>query len=137
MKMLRTFIDRRSGFGLVESLVSMGIAAVGLLAVAGLLVVGAQMQASSRDGGVASSLATTRLEQLRMLPQVHPSRQVGGSLANNVATHSEVVMHPVAGRIQVRWVIATGPAQTLDVTVQARPDNTRARAATLRGLLWR
>lgn len=127
----------REGFGLVESLVSMGIAAGGLLAVAGLLVLGAQLQANARDGGVASTLATGRLEQLRMLPDVHPSRQIGGSLAANVVTHAEVVTHPVAGRIQVRWVIAAGPAQTLDITVLARPDNLHSRAATIRGLLWR
>jgi Tfp pilus assembly protein PilV len=127
----------RDGFGLVESLISMGIAASGLLAIAGLMVIGAQQQASARDGGLASSLATSRLEQLRMLPHVHPARQIGGSITANVAPFAETVVHPVAGRIQVRWVIRAGPAQTLDVTVVAIPDNRRSRQTRLRGLLWR
>jgi len=133
----RDKIHAGDGFGLVESLVSMGMAATGLLAVATLMAVGAQQLASARDGGIASTLATSRLEQLRMLPHVHASRQFGGSLTANVATHSEAVVHPVAGRVEVRWVIGAGPAQTLDVMVVARPANLRSRPATLRGLLWR
>ena len=128
---------KREGVGLVESLVSMGIAAAGLLAVAGLMAVGAQQMASSRDGGLASLVATSRLERLRMLPQVAAARQVGGSLWANVATHTELVTDPVAGRIRVRWEITAGPAGTLQVAVRALPENPRSRPATVQGMVWR
>ena len=76
---LRTLLSRRRhtprapkhgerGFGLVESLVSVGIAATGLMAVAGLLAAGAGMQRNSRDGGRAGMAAMQQLEVLRMLP---------------------------------------------------------------------
>lgn len=130
-------LGNRDGVGLVESLVSMGIAAAGLLAVASLMAVGAQQMASSRDGGMASMAATSRLERLRMLPQVAAARQIGGSLANNVLTHSELITDPVAGRMRVRWQIVAGPAGTLDVSVVAIPENSRSRPSTVRGLLWR
>ena len=135
--MLSARLRAREGFGLVESLVSLGIAATGLLAVAGLMAVGARQMASSRDGGKASMVATTRLERLRMLPHNAASRQIGGSLAANVANYSEIIADPVSGNYTVRWQIAAGPAGTLDVSVRALPANPMGRPSTVRGLLWR
>lgn len=127
----------RDGIGLVESLVSMGIAAGGLLAVAGLMAVGAQQMAAARDGGLASRVAASQFERLRMLPQVSAARQIGGSLTANVATHTAVILDPVSGRVRVRWQITAGPAGTLEVAVIALPDNARSRPGTIRGMLWR
>lgn len=127
----------RDGIGLVESLISMGIATAGLLAVAGLMAVGTQQMAAARDGGLASRVATSQFERLRMLPQVSAARQIGGALDANVVTHTAVVDDPVSGRVRVRWQITAGPAGTLEVAVIALPENTRSRPATIRGMLWR
>lgn len=127
----------RDGFGLVESLVAMGIAATGLIAVAGLMAVGANQMASSRDGGMASMVATSRLERLRMLPHNAAARQIGGSLTASLGDHSEVIADPVAGQFTVRWEITAGPAGTLEIAVLARPSNQLGRPSTVRGMVWR
>lgn len=130
-------VSAREGFGLVESLVSMGIAATGLIAVAGLMAVSANQMATTRDGGRASALAVSRLERLRMLPHNHAQRQVGGSLTANVATHSEILIDAQARQFTVRWEIVAGPAGTRDIAVRVIPANAQSRVADVRGLLWR
>ena len=135
---IRSFLIRRAralrapsederGFGLVESIVSIGIAASGLLAVAGLLAAGASMQRNSRDGGRAGMAAMQQLEVLRMLPRTDARVQTGaggaaaGSLTANVANYNGLVNVPPAGQVRVRWRVQAGPAGTLDITVRAEP----------------
>lgn len=125
------------GFGLVESLMSLGIAAAGLLAVAGLMAAGANVQARSRDGGRAGLAAMQQLEQLRMLRRTDARVQVGGALTANIANYNVLVDAPPAGRLRVRWMVQPGPAGTLDITVRAIPDIPGARASEARSLLWR
>lgn len=127
----------REGFGLAESLVSMGIAATGLIAVAGLMAVGARQMATSRDGGMASTLAVSRLERLRMLPHNDAQRQIGGSLTANVPNYTETIVTATAGIFRVRWQIVAGPAGTLDVSVRVIPADTQSPTSDVRGLLWR
>jgi hypothetical protein len=137
-----TSADER-GFGLVESVVSIGIAAGGLLAVAGLLAAGATMQRNSRDGGRSGMAAMQQLEVLRMLPRTDARVQTGaggaaaGSLTANVANYNGLVNVPPAGQVRVRWRVQQGPALTLDITVRAEPLVAGARASEVRSLLWR
>jgi len=125
------------GFGLVESLMSLGVASAGLLAAAGLMVAGATMQSQSRDGGRAGLAATQQLEVLRMLPNTDVRKVVGGLLTANVANHNALVNVPPAGRVRVRWLVQNGPAGTLDITVRAIPEIQGARTSEARTLLWR
>jgi len=131
------------GFGLVESLLSVGIAAAGLLAVAGLLATGASLQRTSRDGGHAGMAAMQQLELLRVLPRNDPRVQPGaggapaGSLVANVNNYNALVNVPPAGQIRVRWVVQGGPAGTIDITVRAEPVVTGGRPSTARSLVWR
>jgi len=134
---MRRLVRAREGFGLVESLVSMGIAATGLIAVAGLMAVSANQMATTRDGGRASALAVSRLERLRVLPHNHAQRQLGGSLTANVATHSEILLDPQARQFTVRWQVTNGPAGTREIAVRVIPANPQSPAADVRGLLWR
>ena len=135
--------DGERGFGLAESLVSVGIAATGLLAVAGLMAAGAGMQRSSRDGGRSGMAAMQQLEILRMLPssdarvQTAPGGGIAGSLTANVANYNGLVNVPPAGQILVRWIVQQGPAGTLDITVRAEPAVPGARRSDVRSLLWR
>jgi Tfp pilus assembly protein PilV len=136
---LRPTAEDERGFGLVESIVSIGIAAGGLLAVAGLLAAGASMQRNSRDGGRSGMAAMQQLEVLRMLPQTDPRVQTvpGGSLTANVNNYNGMVNVPPAGQVRVRWRVQPGPAGTLDITVRAEPLVAGARASEVRSLLWR
>ena len=131
------------GFGLVESIISIGIAGSGLLAVAGLLAAGASMQRNSRDGGHAGMAAMRQLEVLRMLPRTDARVLTGaggaaaGSLTTNVANYNGLVNVPPAGQVRVRWLVQTGPAGALDITVRAEPLVPGARRSEVRSLLWR
>jgi hypothetical protein len=140
---MRPTSEDERGFGLVESVVSIGIAAGGLLAVAGLLATGAQLQRNSRDGGRSGMAAMQQLEVLRMLPRTDARVQTGaggaaaGSLTANVANYNGLVNVPPAGQVRVRWRVQQGPALTLDITVRAEPLVAGARASEVRSLLWR
>ena len=136
---LRPATEDERGFGLVESIVSIGIAAGGLLAVAGLLAAGAGMQRNSRDGGRAGMAAMQQLEVLRMLPLTDPRVQTvpGGSLTANTNNYNGLVNVAPAGQVRVRWRVQQGPAGTLDITVRAEPLVPGARASEVRSLLWR
>lgn len=131
------------GFGLVESLVSIGIAATGLMAVAGLLAAGAGLQRNSRDGGRAGMAAMQQLEVLRMLPRTDARVRTGaggapaGSLTANAANYNGLVNVPPTGQVRVRWRVQAGPAGTLDITVRAEPLVAGARRSEVRTLLWR
>lgn len=145
---IRSFLIRRArksravshderGFGLVESVISVGIAGSGLLAVAGLLAAGASMQRNSRDGGRAGMAAMQQLEVLRMLPSTDLRVQMGGSLTANANNHNALVNVAPAGQVRVRWLVQAGPAGTLDITVRAEPLVAGARRSEVRSLLWR
>lgn len=129
--------DGERGFGLVESLVSVGIAATGLLAVAGLMAAGAGLQRNSRDGGRSGMAAMQQLEVLRMVPRTDARVQVGGNLTANVNNYNGMVNVPPAGQVRVRWLVQAGPAGTLDITVRAEPLVAGARRSEVRSLLWR
>lgn len=133
----RVLVDDERGFGLVESLMSVGIAAGGLLAVAGLLATGANLQRSSRDGGRAGMAAMQQLEVLRVLPRTDARVQVGGNLTADQNNYNGLVNVPPAGQVRVRWLVQAGPAGTLDITVRAEPLVAGARPSVVRSLLWR
>jgi len=140
---LRSSSEGERGFGLVESIISIGIAGSGLLAVAGLLAAGASMQRNSRDGGRAGMAAMQQLEVLRMLPRTDARVQTGaggaaaGSLTANVANYNRLVNVAPAGQVRVRWLVQPGVAGTLDITVRAEPLVAGARPSEVRSLLWR
>lgn len=131
------------GFSLVESLISLGVAAGGTLAVAGLMASGAAVQQHSRDGGRAGMVAMRQLETLRMLPRTDPRVQTGaggtpaGSLTANVTNYNALITAAPAGRIRVRWLVQQGPAGSLDITVRALPVAPGARMSEARSLVWR
>lgn len=116
---------------------SVGIAATGLMAVAGLLAAGAGLQRNSRDGGRAGMAATQWVEVLRMLPRTDARVQTGGNLTADVTNYNALVNVAPAGQIRVRWLVQAGPAGSLDITVRAEPLVAGARRSEVRTLLWR
>jgi Tfp pilus assembly protein PilV len=120
------------GGGLTEALVSTAVTAFGVLSVATLFLYGTRLQTVAKDGSASMNLATAQLEQLRMLPNVSPQVQNGGSLTSDLANYSTT-----SGNYRVRWLVTSGPATTKDVTVLVTPINGLARPGQLEGLLWR
>ena len=122
-----------AGFSLVEAAISSALMTVGALGVASLFIYGTRMQSVARYSSTATELAQARLEQLRMLPPGSTGRTAGGTLADN----SQANYTAVVGAYRLRWLVAAGPAGTIDITVRAIPLDGQARAAEVRSLVWR
>lgn len=128
--------EAERGFGLVESLMALGVAATGLLAIAGLMAAGANLQQKSREGGRSGNAAVRQMEVLRILPSTDARVQIGGSLISNEADHNTLVNVPPAGQVRVRWVVAAGPANSREFTVRAEPTVQGSRVSEVRSLVW-
>lgn len=125
------------GFSLLDSLVSLGVAAAGMLAVAGLMATGTTVQQRSREGGRSGMAAIQMLEQLRMLPRTDARVQIGGSLTADVVNYNAVITAMPMGQVRVRWVVQQGPAGSLEITVRAEPLVPGPRPSEARSLVWR
>lgn len=125
------------GFSLLDSLVSLGVASTGMLAVAGLMATGSTVQQRSREGGRSGMAAIQVLEQLRLLPRTDARVQVGGSLTAPLPNYSSTVTVPALGQLRVLWLVQPGPAGSLDITVRATPVVAGPRPSEARTLLWR
>lgn len=125
------------GFSLLDSMVSLGVAATGMLAVAGLMATGTTVQQRSREGGRSGMAAIQMLEQLRMLPRTDPRVQIGGSLTADVVNYNAVITAMPMGQVRVRWVVQQGPAGSLEIAVRAEPVLPGPRASEARSLVWR
>ena len=105
------------GFTLIGLLISTVIAVTGLIAIALLISYGTQMQVSSRDTNMASSLAREKMEQLRIVDPSDPQRSLGGDLSSNVANHFDTVSSTSGTTFTRRWTVALDPSGKQDVTV--------------------
>jgi prepilin-type N-terminal cleavage/methylation domain-containing protein len=94
------------GFTLIEVMICTLILTTGLLAIAGLLGVTAQMQIGAREAARSMRLAQEKVDQLMKLNfDTDDSIAVGGSLTENSEDHFE---EPLTG-VTVRWAVADGP----------------------------
>jgi len=109
------------GFTLVEVLISTLVLTVGLVGIAGLLVVTTQAQIGARESARSVRLAQTKMDEIMKLPFADARISVGGDLDANVANHND---SPVDG-ITVRWVVVAGPTDDTRV-VNVRVINMRA-----------
>ncbi len=98
------------GFTLVEVLVCTLVLTIGMIAIAGLLVVTAQMQIGARESARSMRLAQTKIDDLaRRDFEVDPQLAGPGNLAANAANHFEAA----AGLpgVTLRWTVANGPTE--------------------------
>ena len=115
MRSMRQMRRSDKGFTLVEVLVSLVVLSVGLLSVSGMIVYGVRQQSFSRDVTVMNSMARAKIERLRVTEPGNVERANGGDLNSNVADHFDTP--PGTTGFVRRWVLATGPAGTQDLTV--------------------
>ena len=123
-------LGRRSvgegGFTLVEVLISTLVLTTGLLALAALLGVTANMQIGAREGARSMRVAHQTIDEFMGQDfDSFSSIQIGGSLTGDVAFHYENEPDGLTG-VVVRWVVTAGPVDdTRYITV--RVTNPRAR----------
>jgi prepilin-type N-terminal cleavage/methylation domain-containing protein len=108
---------REDGFTLVEMLIATVVIAVGIVGVAALISYAVRLQSHSREGRIATALARSQVEQLRLLQRDAPQRLLGGSLDSDEPDHFD----DTHDGFICRWEIVAGPAGTQDVTVQVAP----------------
>jgi Tfp pilus assembly protein PilV len=125
MYKIKSTTDNESGFSMIECLFGMVITMIGLLAMAGLIVVGLRFQVESRDLTTANSLARAKLEQLHNTSPTSAERARGGSLVTNVTNYNDSLSN---GRYRIRWQVevyptdAGVPKDTQRITVVIVPD---------------
>ena len=100
------------GFTLVEVMLCTLILTVGMVAIAGLLLVTTQMQIGAREAARSTRLAQDKVDELMKLNfATDPEIAVGGDLTANAANYSE---SPLDG-ITLRWMVSAGPTSDLRV----------------------
>ncbi len=115
-------VGREGGFTLVELLIATLITSVALVGGAALVSHAVRLQSRAQQERIATALARSQIERLRLLPGYAPERFVGGSLEEDEPDHFD---RPQEGFVR-RWQVAVGPAGTQDVTVVVEPSGVGA-----------
>lgn len=111
--LVRRRAERECGFTLIEVMICSLILTIGMIAIAGLLVVTTQMHVSAREAARSTRVAQDKLDELMKLDFTNDAEiAVGGSLTANVANHFEVSPGGLEG-ITVRWQVAAHPDATI------------------------
>ncbi len=116
--------SRERGFTLIETAIAMLVFVTASLALLPLIAWGIRLQGDSRNAAVAHSIARAAIEELSALPTTDDQLAVGGALDSDVANHFG---QPAGTPFTIRWVVAAGPAGTLDVTVTVVSNNNNVR----------
>jgi len=108
-----------AGFTLVEVMIALVVLSIGLMAMLGLVPLGARKIASSTQDSRASELAAARAEKLLVTPYDDPGLDQG---------HHEDDTNPVEGDIYVTWDVEDDqPIQSCKrVTVSSRQGSVSA-----------
>jgi len=110
-----------AGFTLVEVMIALVVLSIGLMAMLGLVPLGARKIVSSTQDSRASELAAARAEKLLVTPYDDALLDAG---------HHDDDDNPVEGDIYVTWDVETDqPIQSCKrITVSARPGSVSATA---------
>jgi prepilin-type N-terminal cleavage/methylation domain-containing protein len=118
---------QRAGFTIVEIIVAVMILVIGLLAMAGIIGATAQLQQLTSSRAEITTLAETKLEELRaygMSATTDPLRAklaIGGSLTTPTAGYRDTVPN-VRGKTYARsWAISQDVVGTRRVRVRVKP----------------
>ena len=118
-------ISSRSGFSVIEILISVVILTVGLLALASGLATSSRWHTLVSNRTEMVHMADDRLELLRQAGVSRTADTVklvpGGSLTTSVANHSDTTTSP-GGQVFIRrWRVIAGPGTTRQVTLRLTP----------------
>lgn len=111
------------GFSLVETLVAVVILALGIVAVANLLLVSSTSSAVANQATAATAAAGETLELLQAAPFDDPRLEPGGSLTSDAAGHFRHEDVPGVGRILSRWSVRDVGPQTKVIQVLAQGES--------------
>jgi prepilin-type N-terminal cleavage/methylation domain-containing protein len=120
-----------SGFTLVEALVAMVVLAVGITAVANLMLVGASSNSVGNATTASAALASRELERLKAIQ--FNALPVGGDLEADAVGFFRVDEVPGVGRIRTRWTVqATLTPTVYFISVRSEGEGamTRGRSRT-------
>ena len=108
-----------SGFTLVEALVAMLVLAVGITAVANLMVVGASSNSVGNASTASAAIASRELERLKAIE--YNTLAVGGDLESDQFGFSALDDVPGVGQIRTRWTVqaVAGDNQVRFITVRS------------------
>jgi prepilin-type N-terminal cleavage/methylation domain-containing protein len=128
-------ISDQRGFTLPEVIVAMLVMVVGLVAMAGLLMVTLRMQQLGRNSTSEVRMAQDKVDELSSMSfTTGPSIQCGGSLTANVANYNDVpVVNGVNQPYRRRWLVQAGPdadPQLRMVSVRLIPTNPNRNIST-------
>lgn len=120
-----------SGFTLVEALVAMAVLAVGITAIANLMVVGASSNAVGNASTASTAIASREIERLKAMSYQAVLASTGGDLETDVPGFFTVDTVPGVGRIRTRWTIAAANANNplvRFITVRSEGEGAMTRA---------
>lgn len=111
--------NNERGFTLVEVLIALVIATIGLVSLAQLMAITLRMQMLGRNETAAIRMAQAKIDQLVAVNFVNASVAVGGSLTSDVTNYNDA---PEAGYVR-RWQISaiTGETRLRSLTVTVIP----------------
>ncbi len=113
-------LSNQRGFTLIEALVAMMVATVGLMAIAELMAITIRMQQLGRNSTSASRLAQDKIDELNTVGFASAAMACGGSIAANQANHFDTPVN-ANGDYTRRWRVTAGPdASPLLRQVQVR-----------------
>ena len=115
--------SNQRGFTLIEALVAMMVATVGLMAMAELMAVTIRMQQLGRNSTSASRLAQDKIDELNTVGFAAAAMACGGSLTADSANHWDAPVN-ANGDYKRRWVVSAGPdasPRLRQVTVRVVP----------------
>jgi prepilin-type N-terminal cleavage/methylation domain-containing protein len=115
-----------AGFTLVEALVAMVVLAVGITAVANLMLVGASSNSVGNAATASAALASRELERLKAIE--YNALPVGGDLEADAAGFFRIDDVPGIGRIRTRWTVrATNTPTVLLITMRSEGEGAMTR----------
>lgn len=128
---MRTHSRTRDGFTLVELMMAIVMLSFGLLGMAGLMVSSTQVQQLSTSRSQMTTVAESKLEELRSYGQTaatDPLRarlNVGGSLGAPVANYSDSAQAPGGRWFYRRWQLSNDIAgmRRVDLRIVPRYDD--------------
>lgn len=116
-------LPEERGFTLVETLVAVVILALGIVAVANLLLVSSTSSAVANQATAAAAAAGETLELLQAAPFDDPRLEPGGSLTSDAAGHFRHEDVPGVGRLVSRWSVRTAGPRTKVVRVLSQGES--------------